>query len=590
MKGVSNISFHRQFPKEYFWVLLFIILASCTRHKLYDTEPTRVTVEFIPSIEEIATRISGNGWENGDAVGLFMLSGNGTLPADIIDEVENVKYVALIDGKHASLRPMRVEQTIYYPQDNTAVDFVAYYPYMEIGINDRELKDYIYPIRVDDQSKPGTIDLLYTTAKNRTTASNPVNLNFAHKLSKFRVQINHRPGSDISMLKDLKVILNNMPIAAGFSLIDTKFTYKNEDGESETGSILLRTVNVGLEYDGIIIPHSANTYPFRSILFTAPGVGGSTPFNYSWDISDDSFFLGGKEYTFIFMLEGSALKFAGITISDWGNVSISPTAIEMVTIPGGTFLMGSSDGSAVEPNNKEAEAGRGNDEILHEVTISDFRISRYPITNAQYLAFLNIRQVPSTGMQDGKKLIAIPHPHLKCTIVANTNNTDTYLWSVVEGKENHPVTHISWDGATAYTHWQGAKLPTEAQWEYACRAATKTPYHFDLTETALDKYAWYKNNNTGPEYESGAKSVGLKYHNPFGLNDMHGNVWEWCTDWYGPYSIPAAPNPVNNNNASGKHVLRGGAYDSPAEDCRSATRFAAEPDKVHANFGFRIAI
>lgn len=597
MKEVSNTSIGSWLPVLLLLVLAILVLASCTRHKLYTLEPERVPVEFIPLVEDastrlpVSTRLSGATWENGDALGIFMLSGGGTLPSGVVDDAENCKYITLVDGKNMRFLPVKSEQTIYYPLDNTAVDFVAYYPYAETGTSAGELNNLVYPVRVHNQSVPGAIDLLYATAKNQKSTSNPVSLQLAHQLSKFRVQINHKAGADASMLKDLKIILNNMPLAAGFSLANKSLNYENESGEKEVGSILLRTVDEGAEYDAIVIPHPANRYPQRSILFSAPGAGGGVSYNYSWDISDDSFFQSGKEYTFIFMLDATGLKFAGITISDWDNVSIAPTAIEMISIPGGTFLMGSSDGSGIDPNSEEAEAGRNPDETLHSVTVSNFRISRYPITNAQYLAFLNIKQISDTGIQDGKKLFTTPHPNLKCTVIKGTSSTDTYLWSVAGGMENHPVTHVSWDGANAYTHWQGAKLPTEAQWEYACRARTTTPYHFDWMETSLDKYAWFETNNTShPDQGIGTKAVGRKYYNPFELYDMYGNVWEWCADWYGAYSLSAVTDPVNNDNTSGKHVLRGGAFNSPATDCRSASRFHRPPESMNADQGFRIVL
>ena len=578
MKKVSNI-------------LILLLLASCTRHKLYDLEPAPMQVEFVPLIEGVATRMTGASWEHGDAVGMFMLSTGQSLPLGIVDEVENHKYVTLVDDKNVTFLPLQREHTIYYPKDDAAVDFVAYYPFKETGTNAGQLNNHTYPIRVDDQSAPGKIDLLYTIVKNRNSGSNPVHLYLTHQLTKFRVQINHRPGADVSILKDMKVILNNMPLAAGFSLVDTSITHANETGEREAGAILLHTTDAGAEYEAIIIPHPAHLYPSRSILFSIPGAGGGAPYDYSWDIADESIFQSGKEYTFIFMLEATGLKFAGITIADWDHVSVTPTAIEMISIRGGTFLMGSSDGSSVEPNDDQPEAGRKTDEVLHSVTVSDFRISRYPITNAQYLAFLNVRQVPETGMLEGKKLFAVPHPVLSCTVTQGANSTNTYLWNIAEGKENHPVTHVSWEGATAFTRWQGAKLPTEAQWEYACRAGKTTPYHFDMAETSLDKYAWYEaNNNTNPNNGVGTKSVGLKYYNPFGLYDMYGNVWEWCADWYGNYSIPAPTDPVNNDNSTGKRVLRGGAFNSPAVDCRSATRFQRTPESLNADQGFRIVL
>ncbi|NDV64758.1 SUMF1/EgtB/PvdO family nonheme iron enzyme [Bacteroides sp. 224] len=234
----------------------------------------------------------------------------------------------------------------------------------------------------------------------------------------------------------------------------------------------------------------------------------------------------------------------------------------MVHISGGSFLMGSPD----------SDPDRRADEDQYSVEVSDFRISRYPITNAQYASFLTAMKVPATGEYNGKRLISMPHPFLNCTYANNE-----YTWNVHDGGENHPVSGISWQGADAFARWHGGSLPSEAQWEYACRAGTKTPYYIDLSITSLDKYAWYiQNNNTAPGNGIGTKPVGGKYYNPYGLCDMMGNVWEWCLDWYG--------------TSTDKRVLRGGAFDSPATDCRSAARFSAEPENAGANYGFRIVM
>jgi sulfatase modifying factor 1 len=133
------------------------------------------------------------------------------------------------------------------------------------------------------------------------------------------------------------------------------------------------------------------------------------------------------------------------------------------------------------------------------------------------------------------------------------------------------------------------RLPTEAEWEYACRAGTTTAYSFGDDEAKLGQYAWYDKNawDIGEKYAHG---VGQKLPNPWGLYDMHGNVWERCQDWYAPYgsekvvSDPAGP-------AEGvRRVLRGGAFlDSPPSHVRSAYRFNARDGGGDINFGFRTA-
>ena len=128
------------------------------------------------------------------------------------------------------------------------------------------------------------------------------------------------------------------------------------------------------------------------------------------------------------------------------------------------------------------------------------------------------------------------------------------------------------------------QLPTEAQWEYACRAGTTTEYSFGDDESKLGDYAWYKSN-------SGSKThpVGQKKPNAWGLYDMHGNVWEWCQDWHGDYAGRAVTNPSGANLGSSR-VFRGGSWFGPAGLCRSAGRYWINPLGRYNHFGFRVSL
>lgn len=141
--------------------------------------------------------------------------------------------------------------------------------------------------------------------------------------------------------------------------------------------------------------------------------------------------------------------------------------------------------------------------------------------------------------------------------------------------DNAPIIGISWYDATAYCEWLREKtgenygLPTEKEWEYSCRAGTKTEWSFGDDEKKLEKYAWYDENSNGTTHE-----VGKKLPNPWGLYDMHGNVWEWCEDWY-------------YEDQDGK-VLRGGSWDNFAYDVRSANRLRNGLDNRNGSYGFRL--
>jgi formylglycine-generating enzyme required for sulfatase activity len=131
------------------------------------------------------------------------------------------------------------------------------------------------------------------------------------------------------------------------------------------------------------------------------------------------------------------------------------------------------------------------------------------------------------------------------------------------------------------------RLPTEAEWEYACRAGSKTKYGFGDSETELGEYAWYSGNN------GRAQPVGTKKPNAWGLFDMHGNVWEWCSDWYGSYSAGETEDPTGAPAGASYHkrVFRGGSWGSDAAYCRSAARNACQNNPQYyrlSGLGFRL--
>lgn len=127
------------------------------------------------------------------------------------------------------------------------------------------------------------------------------------------------------------------------------------------------------------------------------------------------------------------------------------------------------------------------------------------------------------------------------------------------------------------------RLPTEAEWEYACRAGTTTRWSFGDERSRLDHYGWYLNNSRGTTHP-----VGMKQPNAWGLYDMHGNVWEWCADWYGSYSGRAQVDP--QGPASGmEHVLRGGACFYTDRHTRCAYRNTSGQHVRRESFGFRVA-
>lgn len=223
--------------------------------------------------------------------------------------------------------------------------------------------------------------------------------------------------------------------------------------------------------------------------------------------------------------------------------------LEWIEIEGGTFLMGS------EASMEEIAL----DEKPHEVTVNPFKITKYAITFEQFDAFCRAtdREMPADNG-----------------------------W----GRAQRPVINISWQDAVDFANWVGGRLPTEAEWEYACLAGATTFFH---TGNCLStEEANFNGNNPFPDCSEGnfvgqTLEVGSFPSNDWGLYDMHGNVWEWVSNWYGPYPDSAATDPRGPESGDTK-VLRGGAWNSSANHCRCSFRISAEADMKSAFTGFRL--
>ena len=220
--------------------------------------------------------------------------------------------------------------------------------------------------------------------------------------------------------------------------------------------------------------------------------------------------------------------------------------MSFVLIPAGSFTMGSPAG----------EPGRDPDERLHPVTIS----------NPFYLQTTEVTQKQWTQLMG--------------------NNPSSFK----DRGDDCPVENISWNGAQEFIlklnqKESGAKyrLPTEAEWEYACRAGNKGRFCFGDEEARLGEYAWYSGNSGGKTHP-----VGQKKPNTWGLYDMHGNVWEWCQDWYGDYSTSQVTDPTGPKAGEGR-VFRGGSWGIYAKHVRSASRNGRRPGYRHYYLGFRVA-
>ncbi len=245
---------------------------------------------------------------------------------------------------------------------------------------------------------------------------------------------------------------------------------------------------------------------------------------------------------------------AGVTNQSTPLGPVTSAQAEMVPIPGGRFIMGEKEEIDATP---------------HELAISPFLMDKYPVTQAQFQKIMG---------------------------------TNPSRWKV----EQNPVEQIRWSDAVKFCNqrseleglkpcydlptWvcnfeaEGYRLPTEAEWEYACRAGTTTAYHFGDSPTKLGDYAWYEKNSGGHP-----RPVGQKKPNPWGLYDMNGNVWQWCHDLYKVDYYQESPKEDPRGPKTGEtRVVRGGAFRFSEETCRPAYRYNENPGYADVCFGYDI--
>ena len=234
--------------------------------------------------------------------------------------------------------------------------------------------------------------------------------------------------------------------------------------------------------------------------------------------------------------------------------------IETVFIKAGTFMMGEGT-------------------TQHQVTLTkDFYMGKYEVTNAQFAEFLNSRSIGS----DGKYITADYDSQVLIYTYSWGVKYSDNKWVSQSGYENYPVVYVTWYGANEYAKWIGGALPTEAQWEYACRAGSTTTYSFGEDSDNIGDYAWYSGNS-----DSKTHPVGQKQPNAWGLYDMHGNVLEWCADWYDTLSSSAVTDPTGPDSGFYR-IMRGGSWHDPESICRSAIRQNIVPGSENHYRGFRV--
>jgi uncharacterized repeat protein (TIGR02543 family) len=279
----------------------------------------------------------------------------------------------------------------------------------------------------------------------------------------------------------------------------------------------------------------------------------------------------GTNYSSTFTPSGSITLYARW----WIPVVVE---VEMVHVSGGSFQMGDTDGY-----------GFDDEQPVHTVTVSGFYMGKYDVTQAQYQGVMGTN--PSAGYGVGNNYPVYDINWYDALVFCNNlsimqgltpayrinGNTDPAAWGNIPSSSN-----TAWNAVELVSGSTGYRLPTEAQWEYACRAGTTTAFNTGTQIT--NNTGWYNSNSDNKTHP-----VGQKPANAWGLYDMHGNVYEWCWDWYGSYPSEAQTDPVGASSGSTR-VVRGGSFISDSINIRSAVRLPRvdSPSGQSAALGFRL--
>jgi formylglycine-generating enzyme required for sulfatase activity len=271
----------------------------------------------------------------------------------------------------------------------------------------------------------------------------------------------------------------------------------------------------------------------------------------------------------------------------------------MVWVTGGTFTIGS-------PSNEVSRSS--NEGPQHQVTISKgFYLGKYEVTVEDFRQFVNATGYKTEAETSGGGYVWTGS---KWEMKADANWKNPYFAQ----NDNHPVVLVSWNDAVKYCNWKsewegltpaytvsgstvtwnknasGYRLPTEAEWEYACRAGTTSPFNTgsNITTSQANYTGNYPyNGNAKGTYRGQTTAVGSFAANSWGLYDMHGNVWEWCWDWYGDYASGSQTDPTGAASGAAR-VSRGGSWSNGAEHVRSAVRGNDTPSSRGSHIGFRL--
>lgn len=514
------------------------MLTGCDNSQDELVETPSVPVNFQAGM--VASRLADTGeWELNDEVGIYMQYANTSLEHEnILFAARNLPYKVVNTSTGALASDDRI---LYYPQED-AVDFVAYYPYTtEASASD----EYKIPLQVNK-------DVLYSKVTGKSAADPNVSFPFAHKMAKVTLNIKHGWGAftagDIQNMTTSDVVFTGMPTEGDLILNDGTTTVESTSVDDFNPSVKFTTPADGYEasFSALFVPHQGTEYTGRKLQLTVAGE------NLAWEMPDTEKFDVGMHYVYNVTINDTRLVIECTSITPWtttlmGNDVSEHTlkGIETVLIKAGTFTF----------------QGQSGDDAFQVKLTRDFYMSKYEITNAQYVEFLNdiadkvevvtynndqhIRYI-TTDYALGSVTTADANPMLiRISGIGRPKmidyDSDTKQFSIPSEFENYPVAYVGWFGANEYALWAGGQLPTMAQWQYACKAGSTGKYYTPfnggtITVDNILDYANCSNMDSGQVDGSDISTVEVGSYpaNSWGLYDMYGNVAEWFLDKSAP--------------------------------------------------------
>lgn len=554
------------------FIFPFTLFTACKDQEIIEDPKPEIPVElnFAFNFSSANDSVSKNSWVKNDSVGVYAVVTGGQLAA-ANNPIHNLKLV--FDGKNWI-------SSGTWPKDIENLDFYAYFPYNSLATDPTNLT---FKAQLSQVEAVNLQNSNFLTAKNTNIAKkDTIKLTFESVMAVVQLDVPLQ-GKAFGPGKTLKAMLNE---------VNSKLSINLATGDKSSSEPTdIQMLRIEKEGDS----NFEQTYTYRAIIPAQQKNASTVLFKYTHEdrqnINDS------------ILSENTEIKSA--TVNAFSR-KLPIHLVHTVKIEAATFQMGSPI----------TEYYRQTEETPHLVTLTKpYYIGKYEVTNAQFVEFLNANNIKGDyKWPQGKypnEILLVDSRLVSYDYGMHWTGTK---WEPAKGYEDFPAILVTWFGADEYARWIGAVLPTEAQWEYACRGGQTIPNPFAVgTQTKMvfglanfyterpydtEKQGGYYYPEGLAQWPRTTKKVGSYEPNGYGIYDMHGNVWEWCSDIYSKtyYTTNPAQTPIVDPKGAEAgaatetaYVMRGGGWDSYAHRCRTAYREYAMPISRVANLGFRVA-